>query len=95
MTKHTDSELNKIIADLEGTTVYLCRSGSYEFPRYVNNPALTFNLMFKYDVSICGEDNQVYIIGESSEPYAEVSFNDKSEIPRAIIECILRSKNLI
>ena len=58
-------------------------------------------LMVKYKVCLCRENNSVYIINPNAKSYdynpmlAEVEFESESEIPRAIIMCILISENII
>lgn len=66
----------------------------------INDNSITFNLMVKYKVVPCYATNSCYIVDENAGEYdsgviAEVRFNDESEIPKSIIMCILKSKNII
>ena len=57
-----------------------------------------YDLMVKYKVTPDYIYNSMTIWEEVNgfhDRVAQVSFNDKSEIPRAIIMCILKSKNII
>jgi hypothetical protein len=101
--EYTDLELNKMIAELEGLTVCDKRSinnilmiklknqnksrPEFRFAPYFPN---YFDLMVKYKVCIEYQPNLIYI-GDNHDIY----FKSESEIPRAIIMCILKSKNII
>ena len=91
--EYTDLELEEKIADLEGTAVHNCLDNTRSFPRYANNLALTFNLMVKYKVSINRDFEYVEI--DNDTIYNQKAFKSESEIPRAIIMCILTSENII
>ena len=54
--------------------------------------ALTFKAMVKYECEICYRYKHVMVWVEST--WIQASFKDESEIPHAIIECILKSQGL-
>tara|TARA_R110002020_G_scaffold469317_1_gene694274 strand:+ start:52 stop:381 length:330 start_codon:yes stop_codon:yes gene_type:complete len=108
--EYTELELNKMIAELEGvkwhefknvskTRVWLCteyNSDADDWPEYnvLTDWNLLGPLMFKYEVEIHYDYNNCvrYVSGVE---VGQFLFKNKSEIPRAIIMCILKSKNII
>ena len=106
--EYTDLELEEKIADLEGFEVCkvnttneilfikskgFCHTDNVEFdsaePYYVD----LFNLMVKYKVGI--DSGFSYAEIDDGKFYNQQSFKEEAEIPRAIIMCILKSKNII
>ena len=109
--EYTDLELNKMIAELEGYKPVIVAemvktNDSFNYApiesqsnkgthNYNKNRARLFDLMVKYKVEINHYDDGngvAYITFDSSDA---VNFKSESEIPRAIIMCILKSKNII
>jgi len=100
---YTDLELNKMIAELEGDN-----PGDYEwcYDNYfygelykpAKGPCKLEDLMFKYKVNIDFE-NMILMIHDDTKDCTCITvsckFKSESEIPRAIIECILKSENII
>ena len=91
MKEYTYLELNKMIAELEGLPF-----PEFGDPNY-HNWNLLGPLMVKYKVSVFYPVNVISISSEFSgkPPTARVDFESESEIPRAIIMCILKSENII
>lgn len=103
--EYTDIELNKMIAELEGLTVCDKRSinnilmiklknqnksnPEFRFAPYFPN---YFDLMVKHKVEIDYDFNECKIWGDNKRA---IDFKSESEIPRAIIMCILTSENII
>lgn len=86
--EYTDKELNKMIVKLEGW--------GYHDESYFNRNgigSIIFDLMVKYKASINRDFDYIEI--DNGEFYNQQSFKSESEIPRAIIICILKSKNII
>lgn len=103
--EYTELELNKMIAELEGVKTHLSlladceliNTISYGVYDPVKDWRLLGPLMVKYKVSVFYPVKVISIASEFSgkPPAARVDYKDKSEIPRAIIMCILKSENII
>ena len=99
MKKYTELELCKLFAELEGFEVIIT---TVKYPsvtafnskktKFDYNPitdlALNCAARDKYEVSISYEDEAVEIRGDD----CYVMFGNKTDIPRAVIECILKSE---
>ena len=64
---------------------------------YNKNKARILDLMFKYKVSVFYPVKVISIASELSgkPPLARIDYKSESEIPRAMIMCILKSENII
>ena len=93
--EYTELELNKMIAELEGEN----KSPSYSLlpaSKNYHNWMFLGPLMVKYKVEIDYLDCECSIWCEDLiEAKATTRFKQESEIPRAIIMCILKSENII
>ena len=92
--EYTELELNKMIAELEGEN----KSPSYSLlpaSKNYHNWMFLGPLMVKYKVEIDYDDNQMSIYKDSYIAASTIYFKSESEIPRAIIMCILKSENII
>lgn len=58
----------------------------------IKNSALTFKAMIDYCVTINHQQEFVFI--NSASDYSASYFSNKEDIPRSIIECILKSKGI-
>ena len=106
--KYTDLELNKMMAELEGYKPVVVAgmvktNDSFNYApiehssnkgtnNYNKNKARLYDLMVKYKVEIDYDFNDCKIWGDNNQ---SLDFESESEIPRAIIMCILKSKNII
>ena len=63
----------------------------------INDWGVLGPLMVKYKVNVFQSANVILIASELSGklPVARIDYKSESEIPRAIIMCILKSKNII
>jgi len=61
----------------------------------LTDKALLFDLMVKYDTSLCRHHDFVYIESDYTDRdhKASVSFSSKEELPRAILEYIVEANN--
>lgn len=96
--EYTDLDLNKMIAELEGweydhLTPLFKGKPDTSHQMYKAKSKL-FDLMVKYKVNINRYYEYVAIDDNGDEGY-QTTFKSESEIPRAIIICILKSKNII
>jgi len=89
MSELTDLELCKKIAEIEGySSLYeSCILDVVNGKSHMVGKALLFDLMVKYGVSIDYETDEV----TSHCRFYSVDFNGKSDLPRAILECIIEA----
>lgn len=98
--KLTDLELCRRIAEIEGVTVdaidgeYLGIHGKYDIEEYnpLTNKALLFDLMVKHAVEVHYDYSNCVAYRDGRE-VGLVRFDIGSELPRAILECIVESKS--
>lgn len=107
MKKYSDLELTIMFAELEFKTEYIeypeygqgypyVKHSKYDMAQrfdLLDYKEYLFDLMLKYKVSI--NRPYYYIEIDCGKFYTKQSFKSSSEIPRAIIECILKSENII
>jgi hypothetical protein len=104
--KYTDLELNKMIAELEGAVECQINTKGYLTAVFDSLTVFGYNavenwstlgpLMVKYKVEPDYCDCDCSIWSENQiDANSTVKFESESEVPRAIIICILKSKNII
>lgn len=97
-----DLELNKRMAEIAGLPNHLSTCGKFVMVKPnlrrieynpVKNDALCHKYMIEYEVQPCYQSNTVTIYNNHGIVLSRVDFTDKTQINRAIIECIVESKN--
>jgi len=101
-----DLELIKRIAEIEGVdlrffsiskrdngTFYVfADNGATRNINYLTDKALLWDLMVKYEVNINHADMYVFMTeSDGGWSYSHVDYDDISDLPRAILECIVKS----
>lgn len=92
-------EIAKRIAEIDGVTVHEKLNSIYYYLKPFSvaeyNPfnwSILGPLMVKYEVELSHFNEYVYIADDNGDDLFWEFFKNKQDIPRAILECIIKSK---